>query len=62
MLGYRRLQNLLPLVTAAAYVAAVVLDAKAKLKVMAAYVFKAAKRFFGIPDFRYYAIADGLTY
>jgi len=60
VLGYRRLQNLLPLVTAAAYFAAVVLDTKAKLKVMAGYVFKAAKCLFGIPDFRYYAIADGL--
>ncbi len=60
VLGYRRLQNLLPLVTAAAYFVAVVLDTKAKLKVMAGYVFKAAKRLFGIPDFRYYAIADGL--
>ena len=60
VLGYRRLQNLLPLVTAAAYFAAVVLDTQAKLKVMAGYVFKAAKRLFGIPDFRYYAIADGL--
>jgi len=60
VLGYRRLQNLMPLVTAAAYFAAVVLDTKAKLKIMAGYVFKAAKRLFGIPDFRYYAIADGL--
>ena len=60
VLGYQRLQNLLPLVTAAAYFAAVVLDTKAKLKIMAGYVFKAAKRLFGIPDFRYYAIADGL--
>ena len=60
VLGYRRLQNLLPLVTAAANFAAVVLDTQAKLKVMAGYVFKAAKRLFGIPDFRYYAIADGL--
>ncbi len=61
VLGYRRLQNLMPLVTAAAYFAAAVLDTKAKLKVMAGYVFKAAKRLFGIPDFRYYAIADGFV-
>ena len=60
VLGYRRLQNLLPLVTAVACFAAVVLDTQAKLKVMAGYVFKAAKRIFGIPSFRYYAIADGL--
>jgi hypothetical protein len=30
------------------------------LGVTAAYVLKSAKRVFGIPDFRYYAIADGL--
>ena len=61
VLRYRRLQNILPLVMAASYFAAVVLDAKAKLKVMTGYVLKAAKRLFGIPDFHYYAIADGLT-
>jgi hypothetical protein len=60
VLGYRSLQNLLPLVTAASYFAAVVLDGRAKLRIMAGYVFQAAKRLFGIPDFRYYAIADGL--
>ena len=27
---------------------------------MAAYVEKAAKRLFGIPDFKYYALADGM--
>ena len=38
----------------------VVLDRGAKLRVMAGHVLKAAKRVFGIPDFHYYAIADGL--
>ncbi|MDI6816311.1 MAG: hypothetical protein QME41_03835, partial [Actinomycetota bacterium] len=61
VLGYRSLQNLMPLVLAATYFATVVLDTQAKLKVMAGYVLKAAKRLFGIPDFHYYAIADGLT-
>jgi hypothetical protein len=61
VLGYQSLQNMLPLVMAASYFAAVVLDTKSKLKVMAGYVLKAAKRLFGIPDFHYYAIADGLT-
>lgn len=28
---------------------------------MAGYVLKAAKRVFGIPEFHYYCIADGLT-
>ncbi len=60
MLGYRSLQNLMVLVLAASYFAAVVLDRGAKLRVMAGHVLKAAKRVFGIPDFHYYAIADGL--
>lgn len=60
VLGYRSLRNLMTLVLAATYFAAVVLDTGAKLKVMAGHVLKAAKRVFGIPDFHYYAIADGL--
>ena len=61
VLGYSSLQNLMPLVLAVTYFAAVILDTKAKLRVMAGYVLKAAKRLFGIPDFHYYAVADGLT-
>jgi len=61
VMNYQGLQNMIPLVCAAAYFAAVVLDTSSKLKVMAGYVLKAAKRVFGIPEFHYYAIADGLT-
>jgi hypothetical protein len=61
VLNYHSLQNMMPLVCAAAYFAAVLLDTVSKLKVMAGYVLKAAKRVFGIPEFHYYCIADGLT-
>jgi len=61
VLNYRSLQNMMPLVCAVAYFAAVLLDTVSKLKVMAGYVLKAAKRVFGIPEFHYYCIADGLT-
>ena len=61
VLNYRSLQNIMPLVCAAAYFAAVLLDTASKLKVMSGYVLKAAKRVFGIPEFHYYCIADGLT-
>jgi hypothetical protein len=44
-----------------AYFAAVLLDTESKLKVMSGYVLKTAKRLFGIPEFHYYSIADGLT-
>lgn len=44
MLNYHSLQNIMPLVWAAAYFAAVLLDTTSKLKVMAGYVLKAAKQ------------------
>jgi len=61
VLNYRSLQNIMPLVYAVAYFAAVLLDTASKLRIMAGYVLKAAKRVFGIPEFHYYCIADGLT-
>jgi hypothetical protein len=39
---------------------AVVLGTKMKLSILASHVLKAAKRLFGIPDFRYYALSDGI--
>jgi hypothetical protein len=60
VLSYRRLQNLVALVLAAACFAAVHLGLLAKLKILAQHALRAAKRLFGIPDFRYYALADGI--
>ncbi|NIA16402.1 MAG: hypothetical protein GWP08_20265 [Nitrospiraceae bacterium] len=42
------------------YFAACVLDHDARLRVMAGFVENAAKRVFGIPDFKCYALTDGL--
>jgi hypothetical protein len=60
VLNYQGLQNLMPLLLAVMFFAACVLDHDARLRVMAGFVEKAAKRVFGIPDFKYYALADGL--
>jgi len=60
LLTYSRLKNMAILVLVAAYFAAVKLGTQAKLKILALHVLKAAKRIFGIPDFRYYALADGI--
>jgi hypothetical protein len=60
VLRYERRRNLLVLVTAAMFFAAVVLGRQAKLKVLVGHALAAAKRLFGIPDFCYYAVADGL--
>jgi len=59
-LTYHRLQALMVLVTAAAYFAAVYLGLRMKLRVLAGHVLRASKRVFGIPDFRLYALADGI--
>jgi hypothetical protein len=59
-LTYRRLQALMVLVMAAAYFAAVYLGLRMKLRVLAGHVLRASKRVFGIPDFRLYALADGI--
>jgi hypothetical protein len=32
-----------------------------KLSILARKVLRAAKRFFGVPDFHYYALADGIA-
>lgn len=60
VLRYNRLRNLVVLVTAVMYFTFVVLGTKLKLRILASHVLKAAKRLFGIPDFRYYAFADGI--
>ena len=55
-----RIEETIRLVLAASYFAAVYLGVRAKLEILVTHVLKAAKRIFGIPDFRYYAIADGI--
>jgi hypothetical protein len=59
-LTYHRLQALMVLVTVAAYFAAVYLGLRMKLRVLAGHILRASKRVFGIPDFRLYALADGI--
>jgi hypothetical protein len=61
VLKYERLRNLVALVMAAVYFSAVWLGESLKLKVLATHVAQVAKRFFGVPDFHYYALADGIS-
>lgn len=59
--GYRRLKNLVALVLCAAYFATVHLGEGLSLQALTRTVIRAAKRIFGVPDFHYYAIADGIA-
>ncbi len=48
------------LVLAASFFAATYLGQKAKLEILGYHVLRTANRIFGILDFYYYALADGL--
>lgn len=60
LLTYHRLQNMMAILTTVAYFAMVYLGLKTKLRVLARHVMGAARRLFGIPDFHFYALADGI--
>jgi hypothetical protein len=61
VLTYDRLRNLVALVNAVAFFTAVELGTRIKLDILASHLIKAAKRLFGVPDFRLYALADGIS-
>jgi hypothetical protein len=61
VLHYERLRKLMALVLAAVYFSAVWLGESLKLAVLATRVTQVAKRLFGVPDFHYYALADGIA-
>ncbi|MDI6765189.1 MAG: transposase, partial [Thermodesulfobacteriota bacterium] len=60
LLSYERLQNMIALVECAMYFAAVYLGDRMRVRILAEHALRAARRLFGIPDFRYYALADGI--
>lgn len=57
---YERLQNMMAVVLAAVHFVAVWLGEGLKLGILAHHALDASKRLFGIPNFRYYALADGI--
>ena len=58
---YQRLKNLVILVTAVAYFAATFLGQQMKLRILCEKLMIISQRVFGIPPFRFYALADGIT-
>ncbi|MCD6516189.1 MAG: transposase [Candidatus Aminicenantes bacterium] len=60
LLTYHRLQNMMAILTAVAYFVMVYLGLRTKLRVLARHVMIASRRLFGIPDFHFYALADGI--
>jgi hypothetical protein len=62
VMKYQRLKNLIVLVTAAAYFAATFLGQKTKLRILCERLLILSQRFFGIPPFRFYALADAIKH
>jgi hypothetical protein len=60
VMKYQRLKNLVILVTAVAYFAATFLGQQMKLRILCERLMIISQRFFGIPPFRFYALADGI--
>ena len=60
VMKYQRLKNLVVLATAATYFAATFLGQKMKLRIRCEKLPIISQRFFGIPPFRFYALADGI--
>jgi hypothetical protein len=60
VLKYQHLKNLVVLVTEAAYCAATFLGQQMKLCILTEKLLVISQRFFGIPPFRFYALADGI--
>lgn len=62
LLSYERLRTMATLVMAVAYFACVELGRRARLRILAAHVYEASKRIFGLAEFRFYAVADGIQH
>jgi Transposase DDE domain len=60
VMKYQRLKNLVVLVMPAAYFAATFLGQKMKLRILCEKLLIISQRFFGIPPFRFYALAEGI--
>jgi hypothetical protein len=60
VLTYTRLRNMMVMVQAVFYFVSVELGKKLKLNILLKKLYEKAKRFFEIPDFKQYAIADGI--
>jgi len=60
VLGYQSLKNMMAMALLAMFFTMTFLGQKTKLTVLCHHALSAAKRFFGIPNFKYYAIADGV--
>ncbi len=61
LLDYTRLKNMMAVVLAAAFFTAVWLGESVRRGILVRNITRVSKRLFGVPDFHYYALADGIA-
>jgi hypothetical protein len=61
LLDYTRLKNMMAVVLAAAFFASVWLGESVRRGILVRNITRISKRLFGVPDFHYYALADGIA-
>jgi len=61
VLKYTRMKNMMAILLVVFYFIAVVIDKSNTLKIMTGHLLRQAKRVFGIPNFKYYALGDGIS-
>ena len=61
LMNYTRLKNMMVFLLAAAYFASVWLGESLRMKILVHNITRISKRLFGVAEFHYYAIADGLA-
>ncbi|MDD3545620.1 MAG: hypothetical protein PHG96_09730 [Kiritimatiellae bacterium] len=61
LLDYTRLKNMMAVVLAAAFFASCWLGESVRRGILVRNITRISKRLFGVPDFHYYAIADGIA-
>jgi len=61
VLTYRRLKNMVAILLAAVYFASTWLASRQRLEILTTHITHAAKRIYGVAEFLYYAISDGLA-
>jgi hypothetical protein len=61
LLRYDRLRAMVTLVLVAAYFAAVYLGKRTKLRLLHQHVLRCSKRIFGVPEFRFCTVTDGIS-
>ena len=61
VLTYQRLKNMVAILLAAVYFASTWLASRQRLEILTTHITHAAKRIYGVAEFLYYAISDGLA-